>query len=92
MNCPICTKRMPPKTVIMCPACWWALPGSDRAALGALHRAKNISGVKAKVAAIVKRAKKVTDVVAFVERATGGKLQPYQKQIVAHLAEKGGAL
>lgn len=56
MNCPICAKTMPPKTAICCLDCWWALPGNERSALAAMYRAKNESGVKAKLVAIVRRA------------------------------------
>lgn len=81
MKCPICTKKMPPKTVICCPKCWWALPGGERSALAKLHRTGNQAGVASKLAASVRRVE-AAGVCAFAEKVRGKKLLPFQEKIV----------
>jgi hypothetical protein len=55
MNCPICTKPIPPRHEITCPDCWFKIPGNDRHALARMHRDKNFSGRDAKLASLKRK-------------------------------------
>ena len=52
-KCPLCSGKIPPKTVIVCPACWWNIPAPDRLSLHEMHKRKEPTDEK--LAAIKRR-------------------------------------